>query len=60
MSIWSNLLAPELFRNFDDWYDNYIECVNREPSEEAVQNAKDYFSNLSFDRTVKGILGVES
>ena len=56
MSIWSNLLAPELFNNYNDWYDNFVRCMRREPSEDSIQMAKNYF----FDQTVKGILGVES
>lgn len=56
MSIWSNILAPELFNNYNDWYDNFVSCMRREPSEDCIQQAKNYF----FDQTVKGILGIES
>ena len=56
MSIWSHDYAPELFNNYQDWYDNYVAGIGREPSEESKKMAKDYF----FDQTVKSILGIES
>lgn len=43
MSVCSNNFAPELFITFSDWYDNYVENLGREPSEAALELARDYF-----------------
>lgn len=43
MSVWSNNYAPELFITFADWYDNYVENLGHEPSEAALELARDYF-----------------
>lgn len=43
MSIWSNELAYNLFTNYEDWYQNFINETRVEPSEELKQEAKLYF-----------------
>lgn len=45
MSIWANELAYNLFTNYEDWYQNFINETRVEPSEELKQEAKLYFKN---------------
>lgn len=43
MSAWANNFAPNLFTTFADWHDNYVENLGREPSEDALELAREYF-----------------
>ena len=43
MSVWANNFAPNLFTTFEDWHDNYVENLGREPSEAVMRMAREYF-----------------
>lgn len=44
MSKWANTYAPELFKNYIDWYDNLVDD-GIEPCPQMKEEAINYFSD---------------
>lgn len=40
---YAKFLAPNLFNTYDDWHDNYVKDIGKEPDESLVEEAKLYF-----------------
>lgn len=40
---YAKYLAPNLFNTYDDWYNNYVKDLGKEPDESLVEEAKLYF-----------------
>ena len=43
MSKFANEYAPNLFTNYADWYDCFVDELRQEPPAEIRQAAKEYF-----------------
>ena len=39
-------LAPNLFKSFEDWYENYIERTGIEPDDFEKESAIEYFQEI--------------
>lgn len=47
---YAKYLAPNLFDTYDDWHNNYVKDVGKEPDESLVEEAKLYFKEqFAFD-----------
>lgn len=47
---YAKYLAPNLFNTYDDWHDNYVKNIGKEPDESLVKEAKLYFKEqFAFD-----------
>ena len=54
MSIWSNRFAPNLFKCYTDWYDNWTDTLHTEPDNREKDEARAYFNELySKDRLIR-------
>lgn len=54
MSIWSNRFAPNLFKCYTDWYDNWTDALHTEPDDREKTEARAYFNELySEDRLTR-------
>lgn len=43
MSSYGKEYAPNLFDNYTDWYDNMVDILNIEPTDEMKDEALEYF-----------------
>lgn len=54
MSIWSNEFAPNLFKCYTDWYDNWVDTLHTEPDNREKAYARAYFNECT---AVEGLFG---
>lgn len=47
MSMWANEFAYELFDNYIDWYDNWVEGFNEDPPSFLKRDAIEYFKRCA-------------
>ncbi len=49
MSVFSNDLAPNLFKSYTDWFDNWVKETGHKPEKYIDDMACRYFDALDYD-----------
>jgi len=49
MSVFSNDLAPNLFKSYTDWFDNWVKETGHKPEKNVDDMACRYFDALDYD-----------